>query len=132
MPDPTPDPEPKPTPKPTPKPATDPGDSTIPQGGLVAPTQLPLAGAPGAASAQTSQPAVDLASVEASDAGKVSAEQYSATATTSESRAVTDQGEQAPAAPSWPFIVLGVGVVGAIGACVWLIVAKRRARSKKA
>ena len=140
MPDPTPDPAPKPTPKPdpspepkpTPKPATDPGDSTIPQGGLVAPTQLPLAGAPVATSAQTAQPAVDLASAEASDEGKASAEQYSAMATTSESRAVTDQGEQAPAAPSWPFIVLGVGVAGAIGACVWLIVAKRSARSKKA
>lgn len=140
MPDPTPDPAPKPTPKPdpspepkpTPKPATDPGDSTIPQGGLVAPTQLPLAGAPVATSAQTAQPAVDKASAEASDESKASAEQYSATATTSESRAVTDQGEQAPAAPAWPFIVLGVGVVGAIGACVWLIVAKRRARSKKA
>lgn len=140
MPDPTPDPAPKPTPKPdpspepkpTPKPATDPGDSTIPQGGLVAPTQLPLAGAPVATSAQTAQPAVDQASAEASDESKASAEQYSATATTSESRAVTDQGEQAPAAPAWPFIVLGVGVVGAIGACVWLIVAKRRARSKKA
>lgn len=140
MPDPTPDPAPKPTPKPdsspepkpTPKPATNPGDSTIPQGGLVAPTQLPLAGAPVATSAQTAQPAVDQASAEASDEGKASAEQYSATATTSESRAVTDQGEQAPAAPAWPFIVLGVGVVGAIGACVWLIVAKRRARSKKA
>ena len=140
MPDPTPDPAPKPTPKPdpspepkpTPKPATDPGDSTIPQGGLVAPTQLPLAGAPVATSVQTAQPAVDQASAEASDEGKASAEQYSATATTSESRAVTDQGEQTPAAPSWPFIVLGVGVVGAIGACVWLVVAKRRARSKKA
>ena len=140
MPDPTPDPAPKPTPKPdpspepkpTPKPATDPGDSTIPQGGLVAPTQLPLAGAPVATSAQTAQPAVDKASAEASGEGKASAEQYSATATTSESLAVTDQGEQAPAAPSWPFIVLGVGVVGAIGACVWLIVAKRSARSKKA
>lgn len=140
MPDPTPDPAPKPTPKPdpspepkpTPKPATDPGDSTIPQGGLVAPTQLPLAGAPVATSAQTAQPAVDQASAEASDEGKASAEQYSAMATTSESRAVTDQGEQAPAAPSWPFIVLGVGVAGAIGACVWLIVAKRSARSKKA
>lgn len=140
MPDPTPDPAPKPTPKPdpfpepkpTPKPATDPGDSTIPQGGLVAPTQLPLAGAPVATSAQTAQSAVDQASAEASDEGKASAEQYSATATTSESRAVTDQGEQTPAAPSWPFIVLGVGVAGAIGACVWLIVAKRSARSKKA
>ena len=140
MPDPTPDPAPKPTPKPdpspepkpTPKPATDPGDSTIPQGGLVAPTQLPLAGAPVATSAQTAQPAVDQASAEASDEGKASAEQYSAMATTSESRAVTDQGEQAPAAPAWPFIVLGVGVAGAIGACVWLIVAKRSARSKKA
>lgn len=140
MPDPTPDPAPKPTPKPdpspepkpAPKPATDPGDSTIPQGGLVAPTQLPLAGAPVATSAQTAQPAVDQTSAEASDEGKASAEQYSATATTSESRAVTDQGEQAPAAPAWPFIVLGVGVVGAIGACVWLVVAKRSARSKKA
>lgn len=140
MPDPTPDPAPKPTPKPdpspepkpTPKPATDPGDSTIPQGGLVAPTQLPLAGAPVATSAQTAQPAVDQASAEASDAGKASAAQYSATAATGDSRAVTDQGEQAPAAPSWPFVVLGVGAIGAIGACVWLIVAKRRARSKKA
>lgn len=140
MPDPTPDPAPKPTPKPdpspepkpTPKPATDAGDSTIPQGELVAPTQLPLTGAPVATSAQTVQPAVDQASAEASDEGKASTEQYSATAVTGDSRAVTDQGEQAPVAPSWPFIVLGVGVVGAIGACVWLIVAKRRARSKKA
>lgn len=140
MPDPTPDPAPKPTPKPdpspepkpTPKPATDAGDSTIPQGELVAPTQLPLTGAPVATSAQTVQPAVDQASAEASDEGRASTEQYSATAVTGDSRAVTDQGEQAPVAPSWPFIVLGVGAIGAIGACVWLIVAKRRARSKKA
>lgn len=138
MPDPAPDPEPKPTPKPTPspspepKPSTNPSESVLPQGGLATPTQLLLAGAPVATLAQAAQPAVDQASAEASDEGKASAEQRSATATTGESRAVADQSEQTSAAPSWPFIVLGVGVVGAIGACIWLIVAKRRARSKKA
>ena len=52
-------------------------------------------------------------------------EQHAATATSSDSSdaAESDNGSRGPI---WPYVVLGLGVAGILGAGVWWLFAKRR------
>lgn len=126
---PDPAPVPGPAPQPNPNPAPVPGSDLGTQptvAGAVAPASLPVA-AGGAAQQTDSVSASASARLETSSSASASgaAEQHAATATGSDSSdaAESDNGSRGPI---WPYVVLGLGVAGILGAGVWWLLAKRR------
>lgn len=126
---PDPAPVPGPAPQPNPNPAPVPGSDLGTQptvAGAVAPASLPVA-AGGAAQQTDSVSASASARLETSSSASASgaAEQHAATATSSDSSdaAESDNGSRGPI---WPYVVLGLGVAGILGAGVWWLLAKRR------
>ena len=127
VPDPAPVPGPAPQPNPNPDPAPGSDLGTQPTiAGAVAPASLPVA-AGGAAQQTDSVSASASARLETSSSASASsaAEQHAATATSSDSSdaAESDNGSRGPI---WPYVVLGLGVAGILGAGVWWLLAKRR------
>lgn len=129
-PSPAPDPNPAPVPGPVPQPDSDPtpapgsGLGTQPAAaGLVAPASLPVAA--DNASQQVSGASVNASArqeTSSSASSSNSGEQHAATANGSDS-AESDNGSRGPI---WPYVVLGLGVAGIVGAGVWWLLAKRR------
>lgn len=128
-PSPSPVPDPAPAPQPNPNPAPVPGSDLGAQpavAGAVAPASLPVAA--GGAAQQTDSVS-ESASARLETSSSVSAngatEQHAATATSSDSSdaAESDNGSRGPV---WPYVVLGLGVAGIVGAGVWWLLAKRR------
>lgn len=126
---PDPAPVPGPAPQPNPNPAPVPGSDLGTQptvAGAAAPASLPVA-AGGAAQQTDSVSASASARLETSSSASASgaAEQHAATATSSDSSdaAESDNGSRGPI---WPYVVLGLGVAGILGAGVWWLLAKRR------
>ena len=134
-PSPVPDPAPAPQPGPAPQPDSDPDPNPAPGSdlgtqpavaGAVAPASLPVA-AGGAAQQTDSVSASASARLETSSSVSANGatEQHAATATSSDSSdaAESDNGSRGPI---WPYVVLGLGVAGILGAGVWWLLAKRR------
>ena len=126
MPNPDPSPVPGPVPQPDPDPAPAPGSdlgTQLTAAGLVAPASLPVA-ADNASQQVSGVSASASAHQEASSStsSSNSAEQHTATANGSDA-AESDSGSRGPI---WPYVVLGLGVAGIVGAGVWWLLAKRR------
>lgn len=127
VPDPAPVPGPAPQPNPNPDPAPGSDLGTQPTAaGLVAPASLPVT-AGGAAQQTDSVSASASARQEVSSSASVSGatEQHAATANSSDSSDSAD-GHNDSRGPIWPYVVLGLGVAGIVGAGVWWLFAKRR------
>ena len=125
-PDPDPTPAPGPVPQPDPDPTPAPGSRLGTQpaaAGLVAPASLPVAA--DNASQQVSGASVNASAhqeTSSSASSSNSGEQRTATANGSDT-AESDNGSRGPI---WPYVVLGLGVAGIVGAGVWWLLAKRR------
>ena len=128
---PSPSPAPQPGPAPQPNPNSDPAPGSdlgtqLTVAGVVAPAALPVA-AGGAAQQTDSVSASVSVRQEVSSSASVSGatEQHAATANSSDSSdtAGSDNGSRGPI---WPYVVLGLGVAGIVGAGAWWLLAKRR------
>ena len=129
-PSPTPNPDPSPVPGPVPQPDPDPAPAPgsdlgtqLTAAGLVAPASLPVAA--DNASQQVSGVSANASAhqeVSSSASSSNSVEHHAATANGSDA-AESDNGSRGPI---WPYVVLGLGVAGIVGAGVWWLLAKRR------
>ena len=127
VPDPAPVPGPAPQPNPNPDPAPGSDLGTQPTAaGLVAPASLPVA-AGGAAQQIDGVSTAASARQEVSSSASVSGatEQHAATANSSGS-SDSAENDNNSRGPIWPYVVLGLGVAGIVGAGVWWLFAKRR------
>ena len=128
-PSPSPAPQPGPAPQPNPNPDPAPGSNLGTQptvAGVVAPAALPVA-AGGAAQQTGSVSASASARQEVSSSTSVSGatEQHAAIANSSDS-SDTAESDNGSRGPIWPYVVLGLGVAGIVGAGAWWLLAKRR------
>ena len=127
VPDPAPVPGPAPQPNPNPDPAPGSDLGTQPTAaGLVAPASLPVA-AGGAAQQIDGVSTAASARQEVSSSASVSGatERHAATANSSDSSDSAENHNDSRG-PVWPYVVLGLGVAGIVGAGVWWLLAKRR------
>ena len=127
VPDPAPVPGPAPQPNPNPDPAPGSDLGTQPTAaGLVAPASLPVA-AGGAAQQIDGVSTAASARQEVSSSASVSGatERHAATANSSDS-SDSAENDNNSRGPIWPYVVLGLGVAGIVGAGVWWLFAKRR------
>ena len=128
-PDPAPAPQPGPALQPNPNPDPAPGSDLGTQptvAGVVAPGSLPVAvggAAQQADSVSASASARQGVSSSTSDSGTT--EQHAAIANSSDS-SDTAESDNGSRGPIWPYVVLGLGVAGVVGAGVWWLLAKRR------
>lgn len=128
-PDPAPAPQPGPAPQPNPNPDPAPGSDLGTQptvAGVVAPASLPVT-AGGAAQQTDSVSASASARQEVSSSASVSGatEQHAVTANSSDSSDSAESHNDSRN-PIWPYVVLGLGVAGILGAGAWWLLAKRR------
>lgn len=128
-PDPAPAPQPGPAPQPNPNPDSAPGSDLGTQptvAGVVAPAALPVA-AGGAAQQTDSVSASTSARLETSSSANANGatEQHAATAASSDSSDAAESGNDSRG-PVWPYVVLGLGLAGILGAGAWWLLAKRR------
>lgn len=133
-PSPSPVPDPAPVPGPASQPNPDP-DSTAPGSdlgtqptiaGSVAPASLPVTAGGSAQQADSMSASVSARQeVPSSASANGATEQHAATAASSDSSdaAESDNGSRGPV---WPYVVLGLGVAGILGAGVWWLLARRR------
>ena len=128
-PDPAPAPQPGPAPQPNPNPDPAPGSDLGTQptvAGVVAPAALPVAA--GGAAQQTDSVSASVSArqeVSSSANANSATEQHAATAASSDSSDAAESGNDSRG-PVWPYVVLGLGLAGIVGAGVWWLLAKRR------
>lgn len=122
---PVPNPAPQPNPNPDPVPGSDLGTQpTI--AGLVAPASLPVTAGGSAQQADSMSASVSARQeVSSSASANGATEQHTATAASSDSSDAAESGNDSRG-PVWPYVVLGLGLAGTLGAGAWWLLAKRR------
>lgn len=122
---PVPNPAPQPNPNPDPVPGSDLGTQpTI--AGLVAPASLPVTAGGSAQQADSMLASVSARQeVSSSASANGATEQHAATAASSDSSDAAESGNDSRG-PVWPYVVLGLGLAGILGAGAWWLLAKRR------
>lgn len=128
-PSPSPVPQPGPAPQPNPNPDPAPGSDLGTQptvAGVVDPAALPVA-ADGDAQQTDSVLASTSARLETSSSASANGatEQHAATAASSDSSDAAESGNDSRG-PVWPYVVLGLGLAGTLGAGAWWLLARRR------
>ena len=122
---PVPNPAPQPNPNPDPVPGSDLGTQpTI--AGLVAPASLPVTAGGSAQQADSMSASVSARQeVSSSASANGATEQHTATAASSDSSDAAESGNDSRG-PVWPYVVLGLGLAGTLGAGAWWLLARRR------
>lgn len=122
---PVPNPAPQPNPNPDPVPGSDLGTQpTI--AGLVAPASLPVTAGGSAQQADSMSASVSARQeVSSSASANGATEQHAATAASSDSSDAAESGNDSRG-PVWPYVVLGLGLAGTLGAGAWWLLARRR------
>ena len=122
---PVPNPAPQPNPNPDPVPGSDLGTQpTI--SGLVAPASLPVTAGGSAQQADSMSASVSARQeVSSSASANGATEQHAATAASSDSSDAAESGNDSRG-PVWPYVVLGLGLAGTLGAGAWWLLARRR------
>lgn len=122
---PVPNPAPQPNPNPDPVPGSDLGTQpTI--AGLVAPASLPVTAGGSAQQADSMSASVSARQeVSSSASANGATEQHAATAASSDSSDAAESDNDSRG-PVWPYVVLGLGLAGILGAGAWWLLAKRR------
>ena len=133
-PSPSPVPDPAPVPGPASQPNPDP-DSTAPGSdlgtqptiaGSVAPASLPVTAGGSAQQADSMSASVSARQeVSSSASANGATEQHAATAASSDSSDAAESGNDSRG-PVWPYVVLGLGLAGILGAGAWWLLARRR------